>query len=148
MKGGNRAGSGAKKGMRNAAKPPDARRDIDKSVSYSATEWNIIEAALIATGQTHSAFARVATVAAAKHIKENVMKFKFAFTVIARPYVEIEAENLDAAKQIIYDEEFSLAQREELLDTSWPFSDIQIDEIYDENDCRIREKEEKEEEEA
>lgn len=65
MRGGKRAGSGAKNGMKNAAKPAEARRDIDKSVSYSAAEWNIIEAALIATGQTHSAFARVATVAAA-----------------------------------------------------------------------------------
>lgn len=75
------------------------------------------------------------------------MKFKFALTAIARPYLEIEADSLDAAKTLIENEKFSREQREQLLDTSWPFSNIEIDEIYDADDRRIREDEDDDDEE-
>lgn len=62
--------------------------------------------------------------------------FKFAVTAIVRPYLTIEAETLDEAKELLENNEFNQTQ---FAETGWPPSNIEIDEIYDEDGRRIEE---------
>ncbi|MCP4373859.1 MAG: hypothetical protein GY797_38020 [Deltaproteobacteria bacterium] len=63
-------------------------------------------------------------------IQEEMMKiFKIEAKMIVRPYLTIIAETKEEAKALYFDQKFD---KEEFLETGFPISNLEIDEIYEE----------------
>ncbi len=63
-------------------------------------------------------------------IQEEMMKtFKIEATMIVRPYLTIRAETQEEAEALYFDEKFD---KKEFLETGFPISNLEIDEIYEE----------------